>query len=73
MTNVVKIPRNSLFRINGESFVYIKEGGQDLKKPVIPGIENETEVVIESGLAPGDRILLSSPENAGEIALWAGN
>jgi multidrug efflux pump subunit AcrA (membrane-fusion protein) len=72
MPNVVKIPRNCLFRINGESFVYIKEGGQVMKKLVTPGIENETEVVIESGLAPGDRILLSSPENAGEIVLWAG-
>jgi hypothetical protein len=43
-----------------------------MKKLVSPGIENEEEVVIEKGLDPGDRILLSSPENAGEIALWAG-
>jgi multidrug efflux pump subunit AcrA (membrane-fusion protein) len=72
MNNVVKIPRNSLFRLNGESFVYIKDGGQIMKKIVSPGIENEEEVVIDKGLDPGDRILLSSPENAGEIVLWAG-
>jgi len=72
MNNVIKIPRNSLFRLNGESFVYVKEGGEIMKKLVSPGIENEEEVVIEQGLEPGNRILLSSPENAGEIVLWAG-
>lgn len=71
MNNVVKIPRNCLFRQNGESFVYVKENGKIMKKAVVPGIENEEEVVIDNGLAPGDRILASPPENAAEIVLWA--
>jgi multidrug efflux pump subunit AcrA (membrane-fusion protein) len=70
LPDVVKIPRNCLFRQNGNSFVYLNDGGQTWKKSVIPGFENEEEVVIESGLSPGDLILTAQPEETETIAFW---
>jgi multidrug efflux pump subunit AcrA (membrane-fusion protein) len=70
LSDVVKIPRNCLFRQNGDSFVYLNNGGQTWKKSVTPGLENEEEVVIESGLSPGDLILTSQPEETETIAFW---
>lgn len=59
--DVIKIPRNFLQKQNGESFVYLKESGKIWKKRVTPGLENDEEVIIESGLSPGDKILASPP------------
>jgi multidrug efflux pump subunit AcrA (membrane-fusion protein) len=70
LPDVVKIPRNCLFRQNGDSFVYLNNGGQTWKKSVTPGLENEEEVVIESGLSPGDLILSAQPEETETIAFW---
>lgn len=70
LPDVVKIPRNCLFRKNGDSFVYLNDGGQTWKKSVTPGLENEEEVVIESGLSPGDLILTAQPEETETIAFW---
>lgn len=70
LPDVVKIPRNCLFRQNGDSFVYLNDGGQTWKKSVTPGLENEEEVVIESGLSPGDLILTSQPEEIETVAFW---
>ncbi|MGC9353241.1 MAG: efflux RND transporter periplasmic adaptor subunit [Mariniphaga sp.] len=70
LPDVVKIPRNCLFRQNEDSFVYLNDGGKTWKKSVIPGFENEEEVVIESGLSPGDLILTAQPEEIETIAFW---
>jgi multidrug efflux pump subunit AcrA (membrane-fusion protein) len=70
LPDVVKIPRNCLFRQNGDSFVYLKQEGTIWKKIVTPGPENEEEVVIESGLSAGDFILTSPPEEPETIAFW---
>jgi multidrug efflux pump subunit AcrA (membrane-fusion protein) len=70
LPDVVKLPRNCLFRQNGDSFVYLTDGGQIWKKSVTPGLENEEEVVIESGLSPGDLILTAQPEETETIAFW---
>jgi len=70
LPDVVKIPRNCLFRQNGDSFVYLNQEGTIWKKIVTPGPENEEEVVIESGLSAGDFILTSPPEEPEPIAFW---
>jgi multidrug efflux pump subunit AcrA (membrane-fusion protein) len=69
--NVVKIPRNCIYRHNGYSYVYLKEAGQIVKKVVIPGLENDSEVVIEQGLKPGEKILITPPEDSGQLAFYA--
>lgn len=70
LPDVVKIPRNCLFRQNGDSFVYLNQEDTIWKKIVTPGPENEEEVVIESGLSAGDFILTSPPEEPETIAFW---
>jgi len=61
LDNVLKIPRICLFKENDESFVYLKEGGKIIKRIVVPGTENDQEVVILSGLEEKDKILTSAP------------
>ncbi len=59
--NALKIPRNFLFKENDHYFVYIKEAGEILKRIVVPGVENEQEVIILSGLKERDKIVNSAP------------
>jgi len=65
--DVLTIPRESLYSENGDYFVYMKRAGDIIKKKVITGLENETKVIIESGLEEKDKILLTAPEDAKEI------
>ncbi len=67
LNNVLKIPRNSLFTENGETFVYLKSDGKIWKKKVSAGLENEEEVVINSGLKEKDKIFTSIPEGVENI------
>ncbi|MFQ3213420.1 MAG: HlyD family secretion protein [Marivirga sp.] len=57
------IPLESVFN-QGDSitFVYMKKGLETLKQEVILGKANINEVIIEKGLAAGDRVFLSAPQ-----------
>ncbi len=68
--NVLKIPRKCLFNSNEDSFVFLKKDKKIWKKKVIPGTENEIDVIITSGLQENDKILYSAPENADEIEFY---
>lgn len=59
--DVLTIPRECLFTENGKNFVYLKRAGEILRHPVISGLENETDVIIESGLQVDDKVLFSPP------------
>lgn len=71
--DVLAIPRRCLFTQNEESFVFMKENGEIIKKRVTPGTENEEEVIIVSGLKESDKILQKVPENADEIPFITGS
>ena len=71
LPNVLTIPRECLFSDNNQYFVYLRKGGKVWKKTVVPGIENDKEVIIQSGLEKNDRVLFSEPENPGEIAFYS--
>lgn len=68
--NVLTIPRECLFSENDEKFVYLKKSGTVFKQPVTPDLENDSEIIILSGLDENDRILFSAPENASEITYF---
>ncbi len=70
LDDVVKIPRNCLFSNNGDTFVYLKNEGKIWKKKVIPGLENDEDVVIISGLDVKDKIFISVPKDAGDIPFY---
>jgi multidrug efflux pump subunit AcrA (membrane-fusion protein) len=63
----ITIPREYLFTDNGDSFVYLKKEGKIWKQKVVPGLENDEEVVIKAGLNEKDKILAALPENEMEI------
>lgn len=69
--DVLTIPRESLYAENGAYYVYLKAGGEVFKQPVTPGLENDNEVIIETGLEENSEILLKRPGNAEEIALYS--
>jgi multidrug efflux pump subunit AcrA (membrane-fusion protein) len=68
--NVLTIPRECLFSENGNNFVFLKKAGEIVKKAVIPGFDNETEVIIESGLEENDKILFAPPENENSLEYY---
>ncbi len=70
LDNVIKIPRNCLFSDNGDKFVYFKSDGKIWKKKIVQGPENSEEIVINSGLNVGDKIMNKPPENAKEILFF---
>ncbi|MCY1722420.1 efflux RND transporter periplasmic adaptor subunit [Prolixibacteraceae bacterium Z1-6] len=72
LDSVITIPRSSLFGNNGESYVYLKKDGKIWKKKVIPGHENEAEVIIQSGLNINDKIYTSIPNDAETIEFYEG-
>ena len=70
--DAITIPREYLFGANGESFVFMKKDGAVWKKKVIRGFENDSEVLIKSGLSEKDKIFTSVPDNANEIDFYEG-
>jgi multidrug efflux pump subunit AcrA (membrane-fusion protein) len=67
LEDVISIPRECLFSDNGTSYVFIKNSGKVWKKEVVPGLENDEMVVIDSGLNDRDKILMSAPQKMEEI------
>lgn len=61
--DVLTIPRECLFSQNDSSFVYLKTDGGIVRQPVIAGLDNEKEVIIETGLKEKDKILFRPPKN----------
>jgi multidrug efflux pump subunit AcrA (membrane-fusion protein) len=66
---VLTIPRECLFTENNENFVFLKKSGKVYKQPVTAGLENDLEIIIESGLEEKDKVLYKMPENVDEIEL----
>lgn len=55
-TNVLNIPRESLFSQSGKPYVFKLVGDQLQKTPVVTGALNLTQVAILSGLTEGDKV-----------------
>ncbi|MEO1258135.1 MAG: HlyD family secretion protein [Bacteroidota bacterium] len=60
--DVLFIPLESL-QNDTIAFVYKKQGNSIVKQEVLTSETNDNEVIIEHGLAAGDQVLLSVPEN----------
>src|SRR5215472_14056342 len=55
------VPRQSVEFDSGNAFVWVEDGGSFQKHPVKIGPGNDTEVVVLSGLKPGDIIRRTAP------------
>jgi HlyD family secretion protein len=61
--NALAVPRQSIAGEPGKEFVWLKSGGSFEKRPVRLGPKNDTDVVVETGLASGDIIRrIASPD-----------
>jgi hypothetical protein len=65
--DVITIPRECIYSENGKPYVYLKHSGKIWKKRITTDLENETMVIIKSGLKEHDRILLNKPEETADI------
>ena len=63
-SDVLNIPRESLFSQSGKPYVFKVVGDQLQKTPVVTGALNLTQVAILSGLAEGDKVATGT--NSGE-------
>jgi multidrug efflux pump subunit AcrA (membrane-fusion protein) len=58
------VPREAVFRENGETFVFVQDPQQAqgwVRKPVQTGLVGSTRVAIHSGLSQGDVVALQRP------------
>ena len=67
--NVLFAPLEALGSDSGVAFVYKQSGGRVLKQEVVRGAMNDDEVVLERGVAEGDRVLLTPPPDQSNLKL----
>lgn len=53
----ITVPRSAVLGTAGEKFVFVEEGTDYIRTPVVTGIENDKWVEIVEGLAPGDVVV----------------
>ena len=67
--NARYVPLESVFENGGRRYCYVLRKGQLQVQEVLTGPSNENHIVIEAGLEPGERVLLSDPtEDNGPLA-----
>jgi len=72
LQNTLYAPLEAVFNNDSLSYIFIKEGGNALRKQVVHlGISNENHVQILEGVSEGEEILLNHPQNGDDIE-WAG-
>lgn len=57
--DVIRVPLSSVFRIDGDSYVYVAEEGRAMLRQVEKGLEGDEHIEIAWGLAEGEVIILS--------------
>lgn len=55
--NVIRVPLESYYATNGESYVFINDGGEAVSKTIKVGLEGEDYIEVTEGLAEGDEII----------------
>jgi len=69
VADVLSIPLEAVSSDGGVPFVFKQSGSRVVKQEVATGAMNDDEVVVSQGLAEGDRVLLSPPEDKGKLEL----
>jgi HlyD family secretion protein len=68
-TEAIKIPRGGFYQQTGGNWIFklSKDGGKAYRIPIRIGRQNPDEYEVLEGLEPGDRVVVNSYENYGEI------
>jgi RND family efflux transporter MFP subunit len=60
---VFLVPKESVFEVNGQSYVYTVGAGKARPKAVTKGLEQDGQVVISSGLEIGEVVIVAGREH----------
>ena len=66
--NVISVPLISVFKENGNKFVYLKTADGMKKQQIKTSFENEEFVLVEEGLKEGDLVVMEPPLEKVELA-----
>jgi multidrug efflux pump subunit AcrA (membrane-fusion protein) len=66
--NVLLIPIRASFTLGGKPSVFIQNGDQFKQRPIEVGAQNETEIVVTSGLKEGELVTQEDPKEAAKRA-----
>ena len=66
--NVISVPLISVFKENGNKFVYLKTADGMKKQQIKTSFENEEFVLVEEGLKEGDLVVMEPPLGKVEVA-----
>ncbi|NCC74028.1 MAG: HlyD family efflux transporter periplasmic adaptor subunit [Sphingobacteriia bacterium] len=67
--SVFSIPIEALHSNDSLSYVFMDAGVRIIKKQVIPGQANNSEIIISEGLKQGEEVILTIPENHADLKL----
>jgi RND family efflux transporter MFP subunit len=69
VADALTIPLDAMFSDSGSAFVYRLAGGRVVRQEIAAGAMNDRDVVVERGLAAGDRVLMTPPAGAARLRL----
>ena len=61
--DALTVPKDAVLREEGKEFVFVVEGNQAFRKPVLTGIERENLIEIVEGVKEGDKIVIRGQES----------
>jgi biotin carboxyl carrier protein len=67
--DALSIPLEAMYSDSGVTFAYRQSGGRVVKQEIASGSMNDHAVIVERGLAQGDRVLLSPPASPERLKL----
>ena len=59
--NAIVIPVEAAFQKSGQTVAYVLHGSKFEERPIEVGKKGESQIVVTSGLTPGDRVALKDP------------
>jgi len=57
------VPREAAFEEGGKRFVFVVEGNQAFRRPVVTGIEQDRLIEVVEGLKDGDKVVIRGQES----------
>lgn len=67
-SNATLIPARASFTKNGKPAVYVQKGEGFVLRPIEVGKRNDSDIVVVSGLKPGETVALENPIEAAKKA-----
>ncbi|MBA1334445.1 MAG: hypothetical protein HPY66_2294 [Firmicutes bacterium] len=63
---VLMVPKDAVFEMNGDDYVFVIDGGKARLRKIVAGAENKDWVQVIEGLDEKDRVIIDPPKDIGE-------